>query len=148
MMDNKEFKKILRICLEKEGFTFKNNVFYKYNNDLIVVVDLQKSNYQNSFYINYALIVKALYNGDEYPRTNMGDIRGRFVYRDSGVALDYFMLDALTNDEFKDRLEDNINTFLRPIIEGGVNRYLEMFPKAIFTATKKLRQYLRCDELI
>ena len=41
-MDNKEFKKTLRICLEKEGFTYKNKCFYKYNNDLIVVIDLQK----------------------------------------------------------------------------------------------------------
>ena len=45
IMDNKEFKKILRISLEKEGFTYKNKSFYKDNNDLIIVVDLQKSNF-------------------------------------------------------------------------------------------------------
>lgn len=143
-MDNKEFKKLLRGCLEKEGFLFKNKCFYNYDNDLIVVVDLQKSNYQNSFYINYALIVKDLYNGIKYPRANMGDIRGRFVYKkDSGVVLDYFLLDSLTNDELRDSLEDNVNTFLRPVIEGGLSKYLELFPKAIFTSTKKLQQYLR-----
>ena len=146
MMDNKEFKKILCISLEKEGFTYKNKRFYKYNNDLIVVVDLQKSNYQNSFYINYAFFVKDLYNGVEYPKTNMGDIRGRFVYKDNGATLDYFPLDSLSHNEFIDSLEDNINTVLRPVFEGGLIKYLDIFPKAIFTATKKLQQYLRHND--
>ena len=146
MMDNKEFKNILRIYLDKNGFIYKNKCFYKYTNDLIVVVDLQKSNYQNSFYINYAFFVKDIYNGVEYPRTNMGDIRGRFVYNGSGAVLDYFSLDSLSQNEFRDSLEENINTVLKPVIEGGLIKYLEMFPKAIFTATKKLQLYLRCDE--
>lgn len=146
MMDNKEFKKTIRIILEKEGFTYKNKNFYKYNNDLIVVVDLQKSNYQNSFYINYAFYVKVLYDGVEYPRTNMGDIRGRFVYKDNGVTLDYFPLDLLSHNEFINSLEDNINMLLRPVFEGGLAKYLDMFPKAIFTATKKLQQYLRYND--
>ena len=103
-MDNKEFKKILRVNLEKNGFVYKNKCFYKYTNDLIVVVDLQKSNYQNSFYINYAFFVKDIYNGDEYPRTNMGDIRGRFVYKGTGDVLDYFSLDSLSQNEFRDRV--------------------------------------------
>lgn len=146
MMDNKEFKKTLLISLENEGFTYKNKSFYKYNNDLIVVVDLQKSNFQNSFYINYAFFVKDLYDGVEYPRTNMGDIRGRFVYKDNGVTLDYFSLDALSYNEFINSLEDNIDTVLRPVFEGGLAKYFDMFPKAIFTATKKLQQYLRCND--
>ncbi len=141
-MDNKEFKKTLSICLEKDDFTYKNKCFYKYNNDLILVVDLQKSNYQNAYYINYAFFVKALYEGGGFPRTNMGDVRGRFVYKSSGVVLDYFPLDSISHDELRNSLEDNINTILRPVVEDGLNRYFEMFPQAIFTATKKLQQYL------
>lgn len=145
-MDNKEFKKILSVCLEKEGFTLKNKCFYKSIDELIVIVDIQKSNYQNSFYINYAFIVKDIYNGVEYPRTNIGDIRGRFIYKDSCTVLDNFMLDSLANDEFRESLEENINVFLRPVFEGGLSKYIEKFPQAIFTATKKLQEYLRSND--
>ena len=141
-MDNKEFRKIVRLYFENDGFIYKNKCFYKFNNDLIIVVDLQKSNYQNSFYINYAFFVKALYDRIEYPRANMGDIRGRFVYKNRGVVLDYFSLDSISQAELGNSLEDNINTLLKPVIEDGLNKYFEMFPKAIFTATKKLQQYL------
>ncbi len=68
-MDNKVFNNVLRICMEKNGFILKNKGYYKTTDDLIVVVEAQKSNYDNSYYVNYAFFVKDIYTGVNYPKT-------------------------------------------------------------------------------
>lgn len=142
-MDNKEFKKILNSCLKKNGFSFNNKRYYKYTNNLIIVVDIQKSNYDNSYYINYAFYVKEIYDGIDYPGTNTGDIRGRFGYDCEEKTYDYYPLNIINHDDLQSSLEHNINSVLIPVAEHGLMKYFELFPKAIFTATNKLQQYLR-----
>ena len=38
--------------------------------------------------------------------------------------------------------DDNINNIIIPVIDEGINKYFELFLKAIFTAKRNLKEYL------
>ena len=147
-MDNKEFKKMLSLCLEKKGFKYNKKRYYKYTDNLIIVVDTQKSNFDNSYYVNYAFFVKEIYNGDDYPKTKDGDIRGRFGFDYEGETYDYYLLNVENKNTIKNSFEYNINNVLLPVTKFGINKYFELFPKAICTSTNKLQHYLRDNNLL
>lgn len=52
-MDNTEFKKILQVCTDRVGFTYCKKNYYYQSEKLIIVINTQKSNYDNSYYVNY-----------------------------------------------------------------------------------------------
>jgi hypothetical protein len=141
-MDNREFKKRLQIALANSGFKYLNKNYYFFRDDLIVVVDTQKSNFDNSFYINYAFLLKKMHPGVDYPRTNECDVRGRFIYKREGNVVDRFPLSDMSLDELQISLEDNIYSILKPVIADGLMKYFDIYPNAICTATKALKQYL------
>lgn len=146
-MDKKEFKKILQECLIKHGFILKNKNYYNSINDLLIAVSTQKSNYDNSFFINYAIFVKDIHKEIEYPKVQEGDIRGRFQYERDGSVLNDYPLSELNEIELQKNLNDNIQAILNPLIEDGLKRYFEIYPKAIYTATKGLKEYLNNSPL-
>ncbi len=141
-MNNKEFKKTIQIELENNGFNYMNKCFYYFRDDLIVVVDTQKSNFDNSFYINYAFFVKDIHSGVDYPKTSECDIRGRFVCKRVGAVIDRFPLNDMSLEELQNNLADNIDSILKPVISDGLTKYFDIYPMAIHTATKALKQYL------
>lgn len=141
-MDKKEFKIILQECLINNGFTLKNKNYYNSTSSLLIVVSTQRSNYDNIFFINYAIFVKEIHIGVDYPKVQEGDIRGRFQYDRDGRILSYYPLTELNKFELQKNLNDNIQAFLNPLIEGGLKRYFEMYPKAIYTATKGMKDFL------
>ncbi len=142
-MDNIEFNKTLQECLINCGFILKNKNYYNSTDDLIVVVSAQKSNYDNSYYINYAFLVKKLHMDVVYPKTNIGDVGGRFEYKSNNGKLYYYPLSGLEKEELQDSIKDNIDAVLKPVIEDGLMKYFDMFPNARFAVTKKLQQYLK-----
>ncbi len=141
-MDNIEFNKTLQECLINCGFILKNKNYYNSTDDLIVVVSAQKSNYDNSYYINYAIIVKDIHLGVDYPKTQEGDIRGRFQYDSGGRMTDNYPITIMDKNELQKNLNNNIQSVIKPLLEDGLKQYLEIYPKAIYTATKKLKEYL------
>ena len=60
MIDKKIFKKAFSAPLEKAGFTKKGQTWYLDGRDTIVVVNLQKSNYSEDYYVNVGIWLKAL----------------------------------------------------------------------------------------
>ena len=62
-MNNTEFKNNAGEVLKQEGFLYKNKQYYFENEELIVFVAFQKSNFENSFYINYGFLIKSMYDG-------------------------------------------------------------------------------------
>lgn len=56
----KTFLQQLTESLEKKGFFNKKHSWYKDSKDLIQVIDLQKSEYSNLYYVNFGIYVKAL----------------------------------------------------------------------------------------
>ena len=61
-MDNTEFKKIVQEITSKYGFMYCKKNYYCYLHKIIIVINLQKSNFDNSYYINYGFCVKDIHN--------------------------------------------------------------------------------------
>ena len=49
-MDNTEFKKIVQEITSKYGFMYCKKNYYYNSDKIIVVINLQKSNFDNSYY--------------------------------------------------------------------------------------------------
>ena len=60
-MDNTEFKKIVQEITSKYGFMYCKKNYYYNSDKIIVVINLQKSNFDNSYYINYGFYVKDIH---------------------------------------------------------------------------------------
>lgn len=146
-MDKKEFNIILQECLINHGFILKNKNFYKSTDNLIVAVGTQKSNYDNSIFINFAVFVKDIHTEIDYPKVQEGDIRGRFQYDINGRVWDDYPLSELNKLELQKSLEKNLQTIINPLFEGGLKMYFDIYPKAIFTATKRFKEYLNNNPL-
>ena len=80
-MEKTEFKKVFGTCLKDYNFEYKDNAYYFNSKSFITVISLQKSNYDNSYYINYGFLIKELNQDVKYPKDNVCDIRGRFGFR-------------------------------------------------------------------
>ena len=141
-MDNTEFKKIVQGSTSKYGFMYCKKNYYCETDDVIVVVNLQKSNYSNRYYINYGFYVKEIHNELQYPRLNECDVTGRFINR---TSKDAYQLDIINADELVAELEKNINNYIVPVINDGINKYFVLFPNAICRATLNLKEFLKVN---
>lgn len=146
-MDNKEFKKIIQDCISHYGFIYQNKNYYHVTKDLIVVINFQKSNYENAYYINYGFWVKQIHEETKYPSVEMCDVMGRFNNLMGEKMEHSFGLDTLNEDELTENIKRNISTLIIPVIENGVEKYFEMFPKAIYAAKISLRSYLNNETI-
>ena len=56
-MNKTEFKKIVGEILKSKDFAYENKYYTFENTDLKVFIGFQKSNFENSFYINYGFLI-------------------------------------------------------------------------------------------
>jgi hypothetical protein len=69
MIDKKSFKKAIALPLETANFTKKGQSWYLNSNDVIIVVNLQKNDWADEYFINIGIWLKAL--GDvSFPSEN------------------------------------------------------------------------------
>lgn len=141
-MNNIEFKKILQSCVSEVGFVYCNKNYYYKTESLVAVINLQKSNYDNSYYINYGFCVRDIHDDLEYPKIYECDIRGRFIDETNTEKNDNFQLYINDSDELKSIIKNNLRKTIIPVINEGIQKYFELFPKAIFSATRSLKEYL------
>lgn len=141
-MNHFEFKKILKACISDIGFKYCKKNYYYQSEELIAVINVQKSNYDDSYYVNYGFCVKAIHDRLEYPKINECDIIGRFVNETNGGAEYEFQLSTINPDELTKCFICNTEHIIIPIVNEGINKYFELFPKAIFAAKLKLKEYL------
>ena len=94
-MDNKEFKKILRESLAEYDFIYKNKDYYYLGKELIIIINCQKSNFDNAYYVNYGFWVKDIHNEKKLPSIIACDIMGRFSYILGDKREYYFHLDVI-----------------------------------------------------
>lgn len=141
-MDNKQFKFILNKCFGEYGFVYKNKTYVFVDNKIGIVINLQKSDYANAYYVNYRFCVKALHDNILIPSTNDCDVMGRFRRVNEKKEEYIFELDMLNEDILRGDIEKCINEIILPVIEGGIVKYFEMYPDAIYAARPCLRAYL------
>jgi hypothetical protein len=141
-MNSIEAKKIIQDISRKYGFEYIKKNYYCESDKTIVVISLQKSNYDNGYYINYSFYVKELHGDVRYPKSNECDITGRFLNEmNKGI----YYLDMINAEELAMNIEKNITVYLVPVINEGIHKYFELFPNDICRATLNLKNYLKTD---
>ena len=114
-MNNTEFKKNVGEVLKQEGFLYKNKQYYFENEDLIVFVAFQKSNFENSFYI---------------------------IYNDNDKMIGDYKLSDLTKERLSESILENTEKFIKPAFEKGIDDYLEMYPHLKRRLPLTVKEYL------
>lgn len=141
-MNNTEFKKKTQDIISNYGFTYCKKNYYCDYDKIIALINLQKSNYEDSYYINFGFCIKDIHNDLIYPKINECDITGRFVYEANGGKEYKYPLDIMSSEELKINLEKNISTIIIPVFNAGISKFFEMFPEAICVANLSLKKYL------
>lgn len=128
-MDKKEFKEVVGNVLKKNGFKYGKKHFYLEDDKLLVYIDFQKSNFSNSYYIEYCFIIKDLHPQIEKFHLKDVDFRARFAYYDENDAIKAdFELDLLTLQQVELSIEREINNEIIPAFELGILSYLRERP--------------------
>ena len=138
-MNKTEFKKIVGETLKSQGFTYENKYYTFENADLKVFIGFQKSNFENSFYINYGFLIKGIYDG-KLPLYKQGleDFGGRFVYQN----LDSYNLEKITSESLVASINSNIKMLIQPAFDDGLANYFELYPHFKFLCKKRVKEYL------
>ena len=87
-MEKTEFKSIVQNCLSEYDFIYTHKNYYFNNESLIIVINLQKSNFENSFFINCGFFVKEIHQKGLFPDIKDCDIFGRFFIK-TGDTIKY-----------------------------------------------------------
>jgi len=96
-MEKRQFIKYLDTILNPYGFVKKANYWYLNNKELIKVINVQKSDFGNMYYLNYGFIVSKLaeINPDMHIYNRLGSLDTRENIR----IMDLF--------SFESKIEDN-----------------------------------------
>ena len=81
-MDNKDFKKEFCTTAKKYGFRTAFGCCYKESSECLFVLELQKSNYSNLYYLNLKTYIQGVFGirytiHKDYLKKDMGDIFNR-----------------------------------------------------------------------
>ena len=141
-MDNTEFKEVLLKCTEKIGFKYCKSNYYYLNEKIIIVINAQRSAYDDSYYINYGFCIRAIHDNLDYPKISDCDIVGRFINDTNDTTEFDFQLSKLTSNKLMECLNSNINDIIMPVINDGIRKYFDFFPQSIIAAKRSLKEYL------
>jgi hypothetical protein len=142
IMDKIDFKKILTSTLSEYGFVSKNNVSRAQTSELIIVVATQKSSYDNSYYLNYGFLIKALTPELTMPKDYQCDIFGRLHLNINGVILPALDIEKISLEEFSSALKMSLDERIKPVLEYGLSKYFQILPEAISTVRINAKRYL------
>jgi hypothetical protein len=102
MSDSKMIIGALNRVLSDNGFKKKSNNWYWENNEVVLLVNLQKSQYGKQFYINCAVLIKSL-SDNKYPKEEQCHIRFRLSPSDTNEQSNKIeLLLDLDNQSFSD----------------------------------------------
>jgi hypothetical protein len=123
-MGNKEFKKSFSEIAKLNGFEYDFGGWFKESLECILVLDLQKSNFASSYYMNIKIYVHEMF-GNHYikskklVKTDIGDIFRRQPHSYDDV----FRLDNHMNEnERKSGLDELFNLFILSFASKALSR--------------------------
>ena len=112
-MDNKELKKVFCAIAKQYGFRTAFGCCYKESSECLLVLELQKSNYSNLFYLNLKTYIQGVF-GKKY----MGNVFNRPPSEYSSI----FDLENNMSDEKRLRmLHAFFNEFIVPYSEKNLS---------------------------
>lgn len=122
MSNSKIIVDAINSVLKVHGFKKKSSNWYLHKNDVVLVVNLQKSQYGDQFYINCAVLVKALLDL-EFPQEEKCHIRFRLDSDGTGALVDRVKL--LLDLENNSISEEDRQAELRQLITSHALPHLE-----------------------
>ncbi|MBE5908677.1 MAG: DUF4304 domain-containing protein [Lachnospiraceae bacterium] len=145
-MDKTEFKKVIRSVLSNYGFQYKKNNYYRQTEKLVIIVNLQKSNYQDSFYVNYGFIIRAIHENVEYPKITESDIDGRLCHNLTETDRGSFFYENMSCDALEKSLCEVVEKTFSPLFDDDLERFFDLFPSAIHSASRLFSEYYQCKK--
>lgn len=109
--------------LNLAGFKKKSKTWYYDEEEVIKVVNLQKSNHSNLFYVNISVFLKGIDSGKQYPKEQECHIRTRLNSSFVDLNQDYNYLFDLENldlnkDQFKNEIKLCVKRNILPQLEA------------------------------
>lgn len=127
MVDSKLVKEALGAPLVEAGFKKKSDSWYWRNDEIVLLVNLQKSQYGDQYYVNCGVALKSL-GAVEFPKEHHCHIRFRLTAvvsdeeRKGIEAVFDLENDSLSDHQRKDEIPRLIRDIALPILNGCSSR--------------------------
>ncbi|GLY09665.1 DUF4304 domain-containing protein [Pseudobacillus badius] len=144
-MDKTNFKESIHQFLLMHGFKKQRKFFIKEGVDALVVIDLQKSNFSNSYYINYGFIITQLHDNNKNVKLGNTDINLRMNVFIDGKLVPEFDLDGgkLTEEILKSSLEKEYKENIEPSLDiKGLRNLIIKYPGLENSVSPEVREIL------
>src|ERR1700683_2441378 len=151
---NKIVEKAIDDLLSKAGFKRKGKVWYVDNAETFSLLELQKSNYGDQYYINLAVFVKKL-GSNPFPKEHQCHVRGRLtsLLKDKSDAEKSLDLEnvSIPMEKRIASVSSMIKDIALPLLSemrsmGGIKRLLIENKLEEFLVSLKLKKLLGIDE--
>jgi len=121
-MDSKEFKKLFGEVAKSNGFESAFGGWFKGSAESIVVLELQKSSFANSTYLNVKIFIQGAFDRTYTPnkdliKSSIGHITNQI--RDKEI-LDFD--EPMDDDERKEKLEQLFGEFIVPFVDKALSK--------------------------
>lgn len=144
-MDKHEFKKKFGEIAKKSSFLFQRGGWFKESNECIFVIDLQKSNYSEKFYLNIKIYIQG-YFGTKYHIgkelvSNIGNIfRRQPIEYDTIFDLETMISDAERIHKLELFFRDFLITYSEKVLsKAGIK---ELYDKGKIFILQPVKEYL------
>lgn len=146
-METNEFKRIVDACLKGSDFKKRGSNYYRIFPDVICVVDLQRSYFNKSYYINIGYCIVALHPEVHFPKCSECDIRSRFTFDLNGKLVDNIVLDSIKSaDDLVAQLTHNVKKLILGVDNiQGLKGLLERKPILLYRTSIDAKITSECD---
>ena len=148
-MDKQQFKDFCKKEFELRGFKKTKKIFYLLGKDLLCGIELQKSNYSNSYFINYYFFLGIFNDTNNYPICYDLDVQGRIVAmsKTQTVSGKHFLTSSIeyelyTEEELRPYFDKEFEEKILPPIHQGKKYILENLGK-LYSLTLHKEEVIR-----
>lgn len=142
-MDKKEFKMLFNEIASNNGYIYKEKNLYKETDTLIIIIDFQKSNYSNGYYINYGILIKEINKNLVNFRNIQYDFSGRMIDNKKIENKDLFELDVLEKNSYLESINSFFKNIIKEIETNGIQRMFEIYPGSQNVLTLKAKKIFK-----
>lgn len=139
-MDKKTFKSVTNQCFINQGFKYNGKLLYKENEILLVNIELDKSRFDEIYYVYVYIWIKDLHQDLSYTKLPLDyDMIAGIRFLDTNDKLFGVAYLNLEIEEYLERLSVLIPKHIDPIFEENI-QYLKRLDKYRFST--KAKEYL------
>ena len=143
-MNKKQFKDFCKKEFELRGFKKIKKTFYLVGKDLLCGIELQHSNYSNSYYINFYFFLGKFDDTNNYPVCYDLDVQGRIVAMSKTQTINgkHFLTSAIeyeeyTEEELRPYFNKEFDERILPPVYQGKKYVLENLGRLYFLTLRK-----------